>query len=258
MRLSSRLKKHTSTLSPRKTISWIDFSATSSRKLRVARANRPSRALLFFPKEETHGPSVHRIPTFTESRRTAGTVPFFKNPQIHAEIRMESLAYIENGRSSHPLPPTMEIFRQANSFSASVGWPQVASPRAATQPFPYLRVEPFQHRAEIPDYGTPWIGDAEPRTRSVFIPTPTPRRRDVEVNKTATGVEIPEIKAGEGIAKRPEGSECTICYDRIPNATLGCGHKMCMPCARKHFGENTDCPWCREKIRVVIRTFESE
>jgi hypothetical protein len=43
--------------------------------------------------------------------------------------------------------------------------------------------------------------------------------------------------------------ECNICFDKMKgNATLECGHQMCIACCLMHFDNKDTCPFCRHTI----------
>ena len=55
------------------------------------------------------------------------------------------------------------------------------------------------------------------------------------------------------------GDTCTICYQTAANAVfVKCGHRsVCFDCARRIQDESNMCPFCKERIGMVIRTFTS-
>lgn len=57
--------------------------------------------------------------------------------------------------------------------------------------------------------------------------------------------------------------ECAVCYEKLANCTLVCGHKFCKPCVKTWYlkGSESSCPMCRKQIhyrRMPIKKWREE
>ena len=57
--------------------------------------------------------------------------------------------------------------------------------------------------------------------------------------------------------------ECPVCYERVTNCKLVCGHQFCKTCVKTWYlkGENASCPMCRKKVhyrRMPVKKWKAE